>query len=333
MSGNAATPSLKSRVRDYCAMTDNRMTSTSLRWLLFGGWVVLCSLLFLAPLATLVRLCLTQDDMSYLVVIPFLVAGLLFIERHSILRRVHSDITLGSLFVVLALGLFATTRMHRGLSPSDLHLSLNILALLVLCIAGFALFFGRNATRAACFPLLYLFLMVPPPSFILYRVIYLLQAGSADITGTLFDLLRIPALRQGYVFLLPQVSIAVEKECSGIRSSMALLILALPVVHFGFKRLWKKIAFLLCAMLVMIVKNGIRIVTLTLLAMYVDPSFLFGKLHRQGGIVFFLLGLLLLVPVYLALQVGESPSRLVDSTGDNNLQSRDNSQPAEIEQA
>ena len=85
-------------------------------------------------------------------------------------------------------------------------------------------------------------------------------------------------------------------------------------------------------MLVMIVKNGIRIVTLTLLAMYVDPSFLFGKLHRQGGIVFFLLGLLLLVPIYLALQVGESPSQLVDSTADNNLPSRDGSQPAEIAQ-
>ena len=262
----------------------------SLRWLVFGGWVVLCSLLFLSRLATLVRLSLTQDDMSYLVVIPFFVAGLLYIERHSIFRRAHFDATLGSMFVVLALGIFATTRMHRGSLPSDLQLSLNILALLVLCIAGFALFFGRNATRAACFPLLYLFLMVPPPNSILYRVIYLLQAGSADITGALFDLLRIPALREGFIFHLPQISIAVEKECSGIRSSMALLILALPVVHFGFKRLWKKVAFLLCAMLVMIVKNGIRIVTLTLLAMYVDPSFLFGKLHRQGGIVFFFAG-------------------------------------------
>ena len=52
----------------------------------------------------------------------------------------------------------------------------------------------------------------------------------------------------------------------------------------------------------MIVKNGIRIVTLTLLAIYVDPSFLYGRLHREGGIVFFLIGLLLLLPVYLLLQ-------------------------------
>jgi exosortase/archaeosortase family protein len=72
--------------------------------------------------------------------------------------------------------------------------------------------------------------------------------------------------------------------------------------------LWKKLFFLACAFLMMILKNGIRIVTLTLLAMYVDPSFLFGTLHRDGGIVFFLLGLLLLLPVLLLLQHGESPA-------------------------
>jgi exosortase len=313
-------------------MSDNKQASASSRWLLFGGWSLLCSLLFLKPLIRLVRLSLTQGDMSHLLVIPFLAAGVLYIERRSIVRSIRTDIALGSPFVVLALGLVATAGMHGVSLPSDLQLSINILALLVLCIAGFALFFGRTAMRVASFPLLYLFLMVPPPDFLLYRVIYLLQAGSADITGALFDLLRMPALRQGFVFHLPHVTIAVEKECSGIRSSMALLILALPVVHFGFKRLWKKAAFLVCAMLVMIVKNGIRIVTLTLLAMYVDPSFLFGKLHRQGGIVFFLLGLLLLVPIYLALHFGEAPAPPYDPRRDNNSQTKDASQPAEIRQ-
>jgi len=52
----------------------------------------------------------------------------------------------------------------------------------------------------------------------------------------------------------------------------------------------------------MILKNGIRIVTLTVLAIHVDPAFLHGSLHRQGGVFFFLLGLLLLLPLYLLLQ-------------------------------
>jgi hypothetical protein len=34
----------------------------------------------------------------------------------------------------------------------------------------------------------------------------------------------------------------------------------------------------------MVLKNGIRIATLTLLAMYVDPSFLAGRLHHEGGL-------------------------------------------------
>jgi exosortase/archaeosortase family protein len=55
------------------------------------------------------------------------------------------------------------------------------------------------------------------------------------------------------------------------------------------------------------VKNGIRIATLTILAQYVDSSFLFGRLHREGGIVFFVIGLLLLLPVFWLLQRGETP--------------------------
>jgi exosortase/archaeosortase family protein len=61
----------------------------------------------------------------------------------------------------------------------------------------------------------------------------------------------------------------------------------------------------------MLVKNGIRIATLTLLANYVNPAFLTGRLHHQGGIVFFLIGLALLLPVYWALRKGEAATSLV----------------------
>jgi exosortase/archaeosortase family protein len=56
----------------------------------------------------------------------------------------------------------------------------------------------------------------------------------------------------------------------------------------------------------MIIKNGVRIATLTLLANYVNPQFLFGRLHRQGGFVFFLLGLALLLPVFWWLKRREA---------------------------
>jgi len=61
-------------------------------------------------------------------------------------------------------------------------------------------------------------------------------------------------------------------------------------------------------LLVMLVKNGVRIFTLSALANYVNPDFLFGRLHHQGGVVFFILGLLVLYPVLLFLMRTESIS-------------------------
>jgi len=58
------------------------------------------------------------------------------------------------------------------------------------------------------------------------------------------------------------------------------------------------------------VKNGIRIVTLSLLSIYVDPSFLTGNLHHQGGILFFLLALGILLPLLWLLQQHERRRRI-----------------------
>ena len=53
-------------------------------------------------------------------------------------------------------------------------------------------------------------------------------------------------------------------------------------------------------------KNAMRIVTLSLLASYVDPRFITGSwLHKSGGIPFFVVGLALMAPVLWALLKAE----------------------------
>jgi exosortase len=311
-------------------MLNKTKRDTLQRWLVFGGWLLLTSLLFMRPLVSLMRLSLSSEDYSHLPLIPVFTICLLFVERRAIFTNLAYGPGPSSIFVILGIGLVVGLGQTGKSWPPDIQLAGHILALVLLWIAGFAFSFGRVAIRAASFPLLFLFLTIPLPNFLVQRIVYLLQAGSADITGALFDLLRVPALREGFIFHLPQVSIAVGRECSGIRSSMALLILALPVVHFGMRRLWKKALFLVCAALMMIVKNGIRIATLTLLAIHVDPGFLFGRLHREGGVVFFLLGLLLLLPVYFALQAGESPAQQTDPVAANSVQHKDRSESPEM---
>jgi exosortase len=277
-------------------------TNTAMRnrWVWFSGWIFLSSLFFVRPLMVLIRVSLSNDDVSYIVLIPFLSAAVLFIERRKVFFELSVDKTLGGCILILGVFTAVASRLLGGV------LSVYILSLVLLWLAGFALFFGKAASKAAQFSLLFLFLMVPPPNILLDRVVYLLQAGSAWITAGLFDLFHVPALREGFVFHLARVDIEIAKECSGIRSSMSLLILALLVTHFALRSFWKKALFLACGLFMMILKNGIRIATLTLLAMYVDPGFLYGRLHHQGGIVFFLIGLVLLLPVLLFLQRSET---------------------------
>lgn len=286
------------------------------RWLLFSGWVLLSCLLFAKPLGAFVQACVSDDDSSYLILIPAISVAIVFLERQNIFRNLSHDALLGGCLVVLSCltALFAHSGVNGAL-PGP-RLSVYILSLVLVWIAGFGLLFGRKAVSRAGFPLLFLFLMVPLPTFILDRVTYWLQIGSAWITGLVFDVFGVPAMRDGLVFHLPRVSIEVAKECSGIRSSMVLLILALVVVHFCLKRFWTKATFVLVGLFVMILKNGIRIATLTLLSMYVDPGFLYGRLHHQGGILFFLFGLLLLLPVLRLLQHTEDQNRLVATAGD-----------------
>jgi len=276
------------------------------RWMLFACWIVLSSLLFINPLVGFVRMSFSRDDSSYLVVIPIISAWLLFMESHKIFRDLSYNLGFGGIFLFLACCTALATRLAGGNSLPGPQLPGYILSLVLVWVAGFALLFGKTASRAAYFPLLFLFLMVPLPDFLLDEVIHLLQAGSAWITGGIFDLLGVPALRDGLVFHLVGFNIEIARECSGIRSSMALLILALLVAHFQLHRFWNKALFVAAGLFMMILKNGIRIATLTLLAEYVDPGFLTGRLHHEGGIVFFVLTLLLLLPILSLLQRWES---------------------------
>jgi len=286
-------------------MTDSNQVRAN-PWLWYCVWLLVSSLLFIKPILALGKLSLSQDDSSYLILIPFISAAVLWLERRKVFLRISMDKSLGAAMLLLAACFAFLSFLAANRALPDWQLSGWILTLAILWVAGFAFLFGRSAVKAASFPLLFLLLMVPIPNFLLDRIILALQKGSAWITGALFDLTGVPALRDGLVFHLPRVSIEVAKECSGISSSMALLILTLLVAHFRLKNRWHKALFVVCGLLMMIVKNGIRIASLTLLAIYVDPGFLFGRLHHQGGVVFFVLALLLLLPLLSFVERRES---------------------------
>jgi len=273
-------------------------------WLYFGVWVVLSFLLFWRPVYEIVRLALQDETSSHILLVPLISAWLLYWERSNTEAASNYKNGWAMAFLVSAIVLAVFHSYCNSCSPRD-RLSIYASSLILLLVAGFIGILGTAKARASFFGLGFLILGIPIPDAVLRRIIYWLQSGSAEISEFFFNLSSAPVLREGFIFRLPRISVEVAQECSGIRSSLALLILALLVAHFSFRPLWKKVVFVFIGICMMLLKNGIRIVSLTLLANYVNPEFLYGKLHHQGGVVFFLIGLVLLLPVYWLLRKGE----------------------------
>jgi exosortase len=242
---------------------------------------------------------------SHALLIPVLSLYLLYMERRIVFRQLRSSPALGSALILIGAALYWRSMGHSSLQSSAEFLPGSTLAVVVIWMGGFLICYGYRAWRAATFPLVFLLLMVPLPEEILARTIYLLQVGSTSLSFSLFKLVGVPVLRQGFLLSVPGQTIEVAKECSGIRSSIALFITCLLAAHLFLRTPWKILLFIVLVFPVSIVKNAIRIVTLTLLSIYVDPGFLRGNLHHDGGFVFFLLALAILFPVLLLLQKSE----------------------------
>ena len=191
--------------------------------------------------------------------------------------------------------------LQPSLSHSD-FMALTTLGIVTVWVGGFVMCFGLPATRMVLFPLSFLIFIIPLPEALLSGVITTLQYASAEVVSLLFQLTPLPVLREGVSFTLPGLMIEVARECSSIRSSWALLITCVLVNYLLLRRWWSKLVVLLLVFPLAVLKNGVRIVTLCLLTLYVDKGFMQGGLHTRGGAVFFGLALAMLLPTFLGLR-------------------------------
>lgn len=247
---------------------------------------------FWAPLATVITLSLQYGEYehySHIVTIPVISLALLYMERATIFSRVQWRPGLG---VPLMLAAVAASWLPRLLRISDESgWSVSILAAVAACAGAFIACYGADAFRKAAFPLLLLAFMAPFPPPVLHAVIAFLQRASAEASAVLFDLLGVPVFREGFMFTLPGLRIEIAEECSGIRSSMALVVVGLVAAHIFLRSLWSKLAIALLVVPIAVVKNAVRIVVLSLLGIYADPDFVGPSvLHRYSGIPVFMLG-------------------------------------------
>jgi exosortase len=243
---------------------------------------------------------------SQIVLIPFISATLICWNRKNIFQTVRYSVFSGVLLSVLGFSLLIGARTVGGRLGQDDRLALVASSFVIMWLAGFLFFYGTDAFSRALFPLLFLAFCVPIPSPVLDHTISALQNASAQTAFVLLKLTGTPVYREGFILAMPGLTIDVAPQCSGIRSSIGVFILTLLAGHFLLRSWWRKAVLVIAAIPIVILKNAIRIDTLSLLTIHVDRRIIESRLHEDGGFLFFFLALLLLYPILVMLARSET---------------------------
>jgi exosortase len=214
-----------------------------------------------------------------------LFAGYILWQERSRWRGVRRQPSNWGLLAMLgAIGLLMAGSLGAELFTSRFSL-LVLLGGMVLFLAGW------EALRAVSFPLGFLFFMIPLPAIIYNELTLPLQLMASRLAVHFLQILQVPALREGNLIFLPNYTLEVVEACSGIRSLMALLALAVAYGYWIQERPWMRLTLIILMVPIAIITNGLRIVGAGVLAYRVTPQAAEGFFHLFSGLLIFLCAL------------------------------------------
>lgn len=254
------------------------------------GW------LYAGVLPGLVRQWADDEDYSHgFFVIPL--AVFFAWERREVLRRASRRPSLVGL-VLLAGSLLCFVAGQFG---AELFLTR---ASLVGVLAGLVLFvLGPQHFKILAFPLAFLLLMVPLPEIVFSRITFPLQMVASRLGETAIAASGIPVLREGNILLLPGRALEVVEACSGIRSLITLIMLAIVLGYFTERRLGARIAIVIAAVPIAVLANATRVAGTGLMSYWVSPAAADGFFHSFSGWIVFVVALAGLLAFHRALEL------------------------------
>jgi exosortase len=176
---------------------------------------------------------------------------------------------------------------------------------LLLVISGILLVcWGWKAFHELFFPLAVLLLMIPIPAIIFNQITFPLQLLASKVAVATLDLFNIPVLREGNIVYLSNSTLEVAEACSGVRSLVSLIAMAIFFSYFSFKGFWLRTLLTLSAIPISIVTNAFRVAWTGMLSYWGDPSMAEGFFHVfTGWAVFIVAFLILLAESFLIKQL------------------------------
>lgn len=260
----------------------------------------------------------TDDNYSHGLLVPFVIAYIIWLDSDGLGRsRKKPEIWLG-----VSITGFSLLMLLMGTLASELFTQrLSFVAMLV----GVAVyFFGRHILRKLLVPFLLLLLAIPIPQILFNKIAFPLQIWASQVAQWGIGLFGIPAGRKGNVIeIIPLgatqvVGLEVVEACSGIRSLMTLVTLALILGYFTRERCdqvaksWRELIrnpdsiriglLMLSAIPIALVTNAARVMTTGFLTYFYGPDTAGGSWHEISGSFVFLTALVLLILVNFGLK-------------------------------
>lgn len=267
------------------------MSRLSIRLLAVAAFLASFAYLFWDVAVALVQDWATDDNYSH----GFLIVPLaLYLAWERRQRLFEAPVRPAASGLVIVAG--SVTMLAGGELGAELFLTR---IALVLMVAGALLFLaGWAHLRILAFPIAFLLLMVPWPNIVFNQIAFPLQLLASRTGETVLSALAIPVVREGNVIVLATTSLQVEEACSGIRSLMSLLTLAIVYGYFADPRSWVRLALAAATIPIAIATNGLRVAGTGVAAHFYGPAVAEGFFHTFSGWLIFVAAFALLLATH-----------------------------------
>jgi exosortase C (VPDSG-CTERM-specific) len=254
--------------------------------------LVILALCFSAPLYHLARFAIASDLYSYILLMPAVSWYLIHLKKNDLPPESKPLTGLGIFFLAAGTTMLAWYFYARHFTQMEDKLALSISALFLFCLGVGAITLGKKTFQASAFPLGMLIFMVPMPISMMEGIESFLQYGSATVAYWMFKLAGTSVVLTNLTFRLPGGYLVVAPECSGIHSSLILLITSLMAGYLFLRSPWGRTVLTLAVVPLALLRNGFRVFTIGELCVHIDWTMIDSYIHRHGGPIFFVLSLI-----------------------------------------
>jgi exosortase len=229
-----------------------------------------------------------DDNYSHGFLVP-VIAGYFLFQRWDHLKATRvTPSNLGLAVILFALA--QLTVAWLGMEYFTLRSSLVVL------IAGMVIwFFGTEVFKSARLPILYLFFMVPLPYIVYDALAFPLKLFVTKASVWSMKMIGITVLREGNIIMFPSTTLEVADACSGIRSLVSLLALAVAYAFFINISPLKRWIIIFSAIPIAIFTNAMRVIGTGILAQHWGAKAAEGFFHEFAGLAVFALAMVMLV--------------------------------------